>query len=156
MACELLPVIITNLAMKHTEFQSQFMAQLADPLAVRAIFEHLPDISFFVKDRQGKIVAVSSSVLHRLGLSRESEFVGRTDAEFYPAHMSDTYEADDEWVFRTGKPLVNRLEVWLDEKGRPDWCVTTKVPLMGKKRHGHRTDGGLAPRSQSICIAACQ
>ena len=118
--------------MKHTTFQSQFMAQLADPLAIRAIFEHLPDISFFVKDRQGKIVAVSSSVLHRLGLSRESEFVGKTDAEFYPAHMSDTYKADDEWVFRTGKPLVNRLEVWLDEKGRPDWCVTSKVPLMGK------------------------
>ncbi len=46
--------------------------------------------------------------------------------------MTDTYVADDEWVFRTKKPLVNRLEVWLDEKGRPDWCVTTKVPLFGK------------------------
>lgn len=118
--------------MKHSDFQAQFIAQLADPLGIRAIFEHLPEISFFVKDRQGRIVAVSTSVLDRLGLSRESDFVGRTDAEFYPAHMSDTYEADDAWVFRTGKSLINRLEVWLDEKGRPDWCVTTKVPLLGK------------------------
>ncbi len=52
--------------MHYTQFQSQFVAQLAEPLALRTIFEYLPEISFFVKDRQGRIVAVSTSVLERL------------------------------------------------------------------------------------------
>ncbi|QDV23354.1 HTH-type transcriptional activator RhaS [Aureliella helgolandensis] len=118
--------------MLHTDFQAQFIDQLADALVIRTIFEHLPEISFFVKDCQGRIVTVSDSVLERLGMKHESEFVGRTDAEFYPAHLVAAYLADDAWVFRTGKPLVNRLEIWLDEKGRPDWSLTTKVPLLGK------------------------
>lgn len=113
------------------QIQSQFFKKLVDPLAIRAIFEYLTNVAFFVKDRQGKIITVSTSVLNRLGMSRESEFVGRTDAEVYSAEMAEAFRKDDERVFRTGKALVNRLEVWLDEKGQPDWCVTTKVPLFG-------------------------
>ncbi len=57
---------------------------------------------------------------------------GRTDAEFYPHEMSDAFLEDDRRVFETGKPIVNRLEVWLDERGNADWSVTTKVPLFGR------------------------
>ncbi len=53
--------------MQYQKFQAQFISHLADPLAIRSIFEFLPEISFFVKDRQGRIVTVSSSVLKRLG-----------------------------------------------------------------------------------------
>ncbi len=105
--------------MHYKAFQSQFISNLADPLAIRSIFEYLPEISFFVKDRQGRIVTVSSSVLKRLGMNHESEFVGRTDAEFYPHEMSDAFLEDDRRVFETGKPIVNRLEVWLDEREMP-------------------------------------
>jgi PAS domain S-box-containing protein len=118
--------------MSPDKIQSRFLAKMADPFALRVIFEHLTDLAFFVKDRQGQIITVSTSVLRRLGMSRESEFVGRTDAEVYSAEMAASFRRDDEWVFRTGRPLVNRLEVWLNENGNPDWCVTTKVPLFGK------------------------
>jgi AraC-like DNA-binding protein len=119
--------------MNLKSIQSRFMSKLADPLAIRTIFEHLPGVSFFVKDRQGQIITVSSSVLQRLGMSRETEFVGRKDADVYPPHMAACFLADDQWVFSTGQALINRLEVWLDEKGQPDWFVTTKVPLFGKE-----------------------
>ena len=118
--------------MHYKHFQSQFINNLSDPLSIRIIFEYLPDISFFVKDCHGRIVTVSSSVLKRLGMSHESEFVGRTDAEFYPREMSDAYIRDDRRVFETGKPVLNRLEVWLNERGHADWSVTSKVPLFGK------------------------
>lgn len=118
--------------MNTKKFQSQFVAQLANPLALAEIFEHLPEIAFFVKDTRGRLVTASSAVLIRLGLKSESELVGRTDSEFYPAQMLDTFLADDAWVFRTGKVLANRLEVWLDERGQPDWSITTKVPLIAK------------------------
>ncbi|MFY7876710.1 MAG: helix-turn-helix domain-containing protein [Pirellula sp.] len=117
--------------MHVSDIQSHFFKKLADPAGIRAIFEYLTNVAFFVKDRQGKIITVSSSVLNRLGMTRETEFVGKTDAEVYSTEMAEAFRKDDEKVFLTGTPLVNRLEVWLDEKGQPDWCVTTKVPLFG-------------------------
>lgn len=118
--------------MSLSRFQSAFMQQLADPAGIRAIFEHLPDTYFFIKDREGRMVAASSAVLHRLGMKRESDFIGKVDADVYPEHLAEAYRADDLTVLKTGKPLLHRLEVWLDESGHPGWCVTTKLPLRGK------------------------
>ncbi len=115
--------------MNQIHLQTQFFSQLSDPRAIIGIFEHLPEIYFFIKDRKGQIIAASNTILNRLGMTTESDFIGKTDAEVYPPHLADAYRADDDLVFSTGKPLLDRLEVWLDESGRADWCVTTKVPL---------------------------
>ena len=48
------------------------------------------------------------------------------------AISAKAYRADDALVFRTGKPLINRLEVWYDEQRTLTWFLTTKVPLRGK------------------------
>jgi PAS domain S-box-containing protein len=118
--------------MSRSRFQSAFLQQLADPAGIRAIFEHLPDTHFFIKDRDGRMIAASSAVLHRLGMKRESDFIGKLDGEVYPPHLAEAYRADDQKVLKTGRPLLHRLEVWLDESGHPGWCVTTKLPLRGK------------------------
>ncbi|HSI62980.1 MAG TPA: helix-turn-helix transcriptional regulator, partial [Candidatus Saccharimonadia bacterium] len=34
---------------------------------------------------------------------------------------------------RSGKPLINRLEVWYDEQRNLDWFLTTKLPVLDKK-----------------------
>ncbi|OYP28368.1 helix-turn-helix domain-containing protein [Rhodopirellula sp. MGV] len=119
--------------MRADVFQKRFFDSLADSGAIRGIFDHLPGVYFFVKDRDGRLISASAMILERLGMKDESEFIGKVDEQVYPPQLAAAYRADDEWVFRTGKPLVNRLEVWLDEDRRPDWCVTTKVPLFGKK-----------------------
>ena len=121
-----------DLAMSKARMQREFFEQMADPQAFRCIFEHLPEVYFFVKDRAGRMVAASPTILSRLGLQREEEFIGRTDHEMYPASLADAYTKDDAEVFRTGKPLVNRLETWFDESGHLDWGVTSKVPLRGR------------------------
>lgn len=112
--------------------QNAFFRQLADPQALRMIFDHLPEVYFFTKDRKGRIMSASAAILGRLGMRSEADFIGRTDYSVFPRVLADSYAADDALVFRTAKPLVNRLELWLDPQGQPDWCVTTKVPLYGK------------------------
>ena len=84
---------------------------MVDPHAFLCIFEHLPEVYFFVKDRAGRMMAASPTILNRLGLKREADLIGATDHELYPAHLADAYTKDDAEVFRTGKPLVNRLEI---------------------------------------------
>ena len=36
---------------------------------------------------------------------------------------------DDQKVFATGKPLLNRVEIWYNEQRMLDWFVTNKLPL---------------------------
>ena len=118
--------------MTNLQIQKEFFAQMADPHAFRFIFEHLPEVYFFVKDRAGRMIAASPTILKRMGLQSEANIIGATDHEIYPAHLADGYAKDDAGVFQTGKPLVNRLEIWFDEDRCPDWGVTSKVPLRGR------------------------
>jgi len=118
--------------MTPRRLQREFFARMADPAALREIFEHLPDVYFFVKNTAGCMIAASSAILNRLGMKSEADFIGRTDHEVYPRQLADAYTADDAQVFRSGRPLINRLEIWFDEARNPEWCVTTKVPLRDR------------------------
>lgn len=91
-----------------------------------------PNVFFFVKDRASRLVAASEPTLARLGVAREADVIGRLDDDFYPEQTARAYRADDALVFRSGKPLINRLEVWYDEQRTLKWFLTTKVPLRGK------------------------
>jgi AraC-like DNA-binding protein len=117
----------------HT-LQAAFFSQIADPQALRAIFEAVPDVYFFVKDRQSRLMAASSTILARLGMKSEAEFIGKMDADVFPPLVAKAYREDDQLVFRTGKPLVDRMELWYDESRQLDWCLTTKMPL--RDAHG--------------------
>jgi AraC-like DNA-binding protein len=89
-------------------------------------------VFFFVKDRESRLIAASEPMWTRLGLESEADVIGRLDEDFYPEQAAKAYRADDALVFRTGKPLINRLEVWYDEQRTLTWFLTTKVPLRGK------------------------
>jgi PAS domain S-box-containing protein len=119
--------------MNKRHFQKAFFSRIGELQAFRELFEHLPDLYFFVKDRQGRMVAASSTILDRLGVKSEDDLIGTTDHDVYPRHLADAYVADDSKVFRSGAPLVNRLEVWFDESRRLNWCVTTKVPVRDRQ-----------------------
>jgi AraC-like DNA-binding protein len=118
--------------MPPSRFQNAFFAQLPQSSALRAMFDLMPDVYFFVKDTGSRMVAASPMILQRLGFKSEAEFIGKTDDEVFPQRLANSYRADDLKVFRTGKPLEDRLEIWVGEAGQLDWCVTTKTPLTGR------------------------
>lgn len=118
--------------MPPKSLQSAFFASMADPQAFRLMFDQQPNVFFFVKDRESRLIAASEPTWTRLGLESEAEVIGRLDEDFYPEQAAKSFRADDALVFRTGKPLINRLEVWYDEQRTLNWFLTTKVPLRGK------------------------
>lgn len=93
------------------------------------LFDHMPEVYFFIKDRQGKFVRANQALLDRLGLAAEQELIGTTDHDRYPAQIAEQLLADDREVMETGNPLINRAEVLFDETGKLDWFQTTKLPL---------------------------
>ena len=119
--------------MKKSALQAAFFAQIGDAQAVRAIFDHMPGVFFFVKDAHGRHIAANTPTFPRFGIKNESELVGSTDERWFPAEVAKAFREDDQRVIRSGKPLINRLEVWYDEQRNLDWFLTTKLPVRDAK-----------------------
>ena len=113
--------------------QADFFARIADPQGVRAIFEHMPGVFFFMKDDQGRHIAANSATFERFGIKSERELVGAMDEKFFPPDVAKAYRDDDQKVIRNGKPLINRLEVWYDEQRNLSWFLCTKLPVRDKR-----------------------
>ncbi|MFN0076953.1 MAG: helix-turn-helix domain-containing protein [Prosthecobacter sp.] len=118
--------------MPRPDLYRDFFASLADPSLITDIFNHLPDVFFFVKNRDCLLISGSQNLLERLGAKNARDIAGRPDSDFFPEHVVKAFHIDDQLVFRTGKPLINRLEIWYDEQRTLSWFLTTKVPLRGK------------------------
>jgi len=97
------------------------------------IFDHLPEVYFFIKDRQGRFLKANRALLDRLGMQDEQELAGTTDYDRYPLQIAEELTADDRQVMETGEPIINQAEVLLDETGKLDWFQTTKLPLRSTK-----------------------
>lgn len=119
--------------MSLTSMQKEFFSRIADPQAVRMILEHLPGVFYFVKDEHGRFMAANTATCVRCGVKGERDLIGASDADFLPPEIARAYREDDKKVMRSGKPLVNRLELFFDEQKGLDWFLTTKLPLRDRR-----------------------
>jgi AraC-like DNA-binding protein len=98
------------------------------------LFDFLPGLHFFAKNVQGECMFASAAVVGLYGFEKEEEIVGLTDFDLAPAQMAKAYVKDDATIMKTGRPLVNRVELWFDQARVPDWYVVTKLPI--RDHHG--------------------
>jgi AraC-like DNA-binding protein len=112
----------------HPE-KAEFYEKLGNYQPFEQLFLHLPGIHFFVKDRQGRMMAASPGIVDRVGLQSEDQIIGKTDFDFFPSHMAEKFVRDDRTVIKTGKPLLQCVEIWFNEQRLLDWFSTNKLPL---------------------------
>ena len=58
-----------------------FIEQLSEPFAAEALFDHMPDTVFFIKDRDGRYVSANQTLVERCGLRDKSELLGRRPSD---------------------------------------------------------------------------
>jgi PAS domain S-box-containing protein len=119
--------------MKAAALQASFLSRVADPQAMRVMFDHLPDIFVFVKDTEGRFMAANSAFCRRYGLENEGGLIGEKDEKFVPSEIAEAYREDDRRVTRSGRPILSRLELFYDEQHQLDWFLTTKLPLHDRR-----------------------
>lgn len=110
-------------------WRDRFMASMASPLYVERLFDRLPDIVFSIKDRQGRYVSISETAATRCGLKHRQDAIGKTAFELFPKPMAERYTRQDERLFRTGKPIIDNLDLTVYRDGSAGWCLSTKEPL---------------------------
>jgi AraC-like DNA-binding protein len=101
-----------------------------DVSLLERLFDQSPDVAFFVKDAVGRYVAVNESLVARHGLKSKSQVIGKFPRDICPGDFGRIPTAQDEKVLRTGRPLVDHLEMQWHRPNDPVWCLTTKLPIL--------------------------
>lgn len=95
------------------------------------LFDHTPDMAFFIKDGSGRYLAVNDSLVERHGLGSKSRMVGLRPCDVCPGDFGRIPAEQDAYVLRTGRAIVERLELQWYSPHKPVWCLTTKLPMVG-------------------------
>lgn len=125
------PVRTINPVTERGAMQAAFFARMGGRQQFQALFDHLPGVIFFAKDREGRFVAASAPQLERVGLKHEWEFVGLTDADIHPERVAREIREDDLRVMESRVPLIDRVEALYIRSQAKDWYLTTKLPIFG-------------------------
>jgi AraC-like DNA-binding protein len=102
---------------------------LVDVGVLENLFDQVPDVAFFVKDRAGRYTAVNASLIARHGLREKSEVIGKRPRDICPGDFGGIPSQQDATVLRTGRAIMDHLEMHWYAPHQPGWCLTTKLPL---------------------------
>lgn len=122
---------------RPSSLRKAFFDSLEGLLPVDRLFDGVPDIVFFVKDAQGRYMAVNDTLAARCGLTSREDALGRTALELFPSPLGDAFALQDREILSRGTGIRDRLELHLYPDGRSGWCLTFKEPIRAK-------NGGIA------------
>lgn len=113
-------------------FQRQFFARYPGLRPLMDLFEHVPEVCFYAKDRKSRFVRLNRANLAVYGVDDEESLLGRSDRDFHPPSLAEGYIAEDQRVMEIG-PVLN--QTWLVPflNGPMQWFVSSKMPLIGPR-----------------------
>ena len=115
--------------MQHADFCT---IEYPDVAQLVPLFDLLPDVVFFCKDRAGRYSVVNETLRLRCGCGSKQELIGRLPEDLFPLELGASYASQDQQVIRSGCALNHRLEVHIYPDLQMGWCVTHKRPLRDR------------------------
>lgn len=102
---------------------------LMDTRHIEQIADLMHDTAFFIKDAAGCYMVVNRSLVERHGLDHKSQMIGRRPCDVCPGDFGRIPTEQDAQVLRTGRPIIERLELFWRRPNVPVWGLTSKVPI---------------------------
>jgi PAS domain S-box-containing protein len=96
---------------------------------VLAMFDMLPDIIFWIKNTESKVVYANQMFVEHFGYTRLEQVQGKSDNDLSPSHIAKQFIADDQKVM-AGEIVTDRLEMNINHSGELAWFSTSKRPLL--------------------------
>jgi transcriptional regulator GlxA family with amidase domain len=93
------------------------------------LLDAIPGLHFNAKSREGKLMLMNRQNLDMFHIPDETALIGLTDFDLSPPSVAEFFLNDDARIYATGKPLLNRVELYFDDQGMPDWSVANKMPI---------------------------
>lgn len=101
---------------------------------LRTLIDNIPDY-IYVKDPDSHFLINNRANLTLMGRATEEETIGKTASEIFGEDVAQAYHEDDQYLFHTGMPIVDREETTRDSFGESKFLLTTKVPLRDSQNN---------------------
>ncbi len=75
----------------------------------KALLERAPELCFYMKDREGRIMALNRRNCEVCNIRSEWDAIGRTSRDLFPPTLADDYMELDHEVLKTGRPVLQRV-----------------------------------------------
>lgn len=98
----------------------------------RGLWDLLDDVSYWVKDLEGRFVWVNLTLARQAQASREA-ILGTLDSDWFFNELASVYMRDDASLLREQKPIVNKPELVMSTDGEVVWHATSKYPHFDAK-----------------------
>lgn len=95
---------------------------------LRSLIDNIPDF-IYVKDAEGRFLIANVFLADAIGLENPEELLGKTDFEFFPPALAESFAEAERKVIQSGIALRGREESFVDHCGNEISYLTTKVPL---------------------------
>ncbi len=95
---------------------------------LNSLLENIPD-SIFFKDTSSRFLLINKAYARVLGIAHPQDAHGKTDLDFFDAEIAQTTYDDEQYILKTGKPIINKRELISSHVYTNRWFSVTKVPL---------------------------
>lgn len=93
----------------------------------RGLWDLLDDISYWVKDLEGRFVWVNLTLARQAQAPREA-ILGTLDSDWFFNELASVYMRDDASLLKEQKPIMNKPELVMSADGEVVWHATSKFP----------------------------
>ncbi len=112
-----------------TERKRAEIALIEERNLLQTLIDTVPDY-IFIKDNQARFRMNNRAHLLSLDMTAQSDVMGKTDFDFFPQAQAEAFFLDEQMLFKTQEPLLNREEPATNRSTKTiEWHITTKAPL---------------------------
>lgn len=94
---------------------------------LRSLIDNFP-FMVWLKDKQGKFLAVNQTYLDASGFEKMEDLIGKTDFDCWPIDLAESYHEDDLAVIKTAIPST--VDEMIELQGKRSWFETYKAPVI--------------------------
>ncbi|MGK0149645.1 helix-turn-helix domain-containing protein [Pseudomonas putida] len=96
------------------------------------LFDLLPDVQFFVKDREARYLVVNQTIADHAGVADKRDMIGLTCEEIF-LNPGVTISKQDLQLIESGGDVLNALEMCLSSSRQRKWCLSSKYSVRGPR-----------------------
>jgi len=93
------------------------------------LFEYLPDVFFWVKNKAGYFLYVNNALARSSLFYDKANLETLNDHDIHPIELASIFRSDDLNVINTGERLEMKTELVPNDTGGVEWQETSKIPL---------------------------